>query len=175
MQLFTVGQGKPAWPRHDISWTRRSGLSAGLSYHRPPHHGLLTPYPWRCHPVSNSPPDTGPPQLLQKMMINLCSDPPTKLVPRVSSVIHGWSASIQTSSWGTHPGCSRIWPLPQSSCSRTWWSSRGWSRRRQRSKPPEEDFLTVWHIFKACQAGQSWPCPLVRMYCLTQEMRLVLY
>ena len=31
----------------------------------------------------------------------------------------------------------------------------GCSRRRQRSKPPEEDFLTVWHIFKACQAGQS--------------------
>ena len=28
-------------------------------------------------------------------------------------------------------------------------------------KPPEDNFLTVWHIFKACQTGPWWPCPLV--------------
>ena len=43
-------------------------------------------------------------------------------------------------------------------------------------KPPaEEDFLTVWHFFKACQTRPMWPCPLVRMYFLIQERRLVLY
>ena len=34
---------------------------------------------------------------------------------------------------------------------------------------------SVWHFYKACQTGLRWPCPLVRMYFITQRRRLVLY
>ena len=41
-------------------------------------------------------------------------------------------------------------------------SSRCCRRRRGWQVSRGLDFLTVWHIFKACQGGLGRPCPLVR-------------